>query len=182
MTDRDAEALLRAARAGNQHAFGTLLELYRRYLALLARLRIGRLLQGKVDPADLVQDTFLDAHRSFATFAGASEGEFLAWLRQILATRIADLMRRYFGTQGRDVRLEHQQTAADLDASSCGLSAMLVSPTSSPSVQASRREQAVLLADALDRLPPAYRETIILRQMEGLPFAEVARRMESQRG
>jgi RNA polymerase sigma-70 factor (ECF subfamily) len=170
------EALLPAARAGDQAAFGALLELYRRYLALLARLRIGRLLQGKVDPADLVQETFLDAHRNFAGFAGTTEPEFVAWLRQILATRIADLMRRYVGAQARDVRLE-AQTAADLDESSRGLSEMLIAPTSSPSLQAARREQAVLLADALDQLPAHYREVIILRQLEGLPFAEVGRRL-----
>jgi RNA polymerase sigma-70 factor (ECF subfamily) len=168
--------LLHAARAGDQDAFGTLLGLYGRYLALLARLRIGRSLQGKVDPADLVQDTFLDAHRNFRGFLGTSEGEFLAWLRQILASRIANLMRRYVGAQARDVRME-QQMAADLDASSRGLSEMLAAPISTPSVQASRREQAVLLADALQQLPEHYREVIILRQMEGLPFAEVARTM-----
>lgn len=173
----DPGQILRAARAGDPHAFGTLLELYARYLALLARVRIGRLLQGKVDPADLVQDTFLEAHRNFASFAGTGEAEFLAWLRQILATRIADLLRRYLGTQGRDVRME-QQMAADLDESSRGLGEMLEAPTSSPSMQASRREQAVLLADALNRLPADYREAIILRQMEGLPFAEVAERMD----
>jgi RNA polymerase sigma-70 factor (ECF subfamily) len=40
-----------------------------------------------------------------------------------------------------------------------------------------RREQAVLLADALEALPVDYREVIILRQLEELPFPEVARRM-----
>jgi RNA polymerase sigma-70 factor (ECF subfamily) len=52
-----------------------------------------------------------------------------------------------------------------------------VAPGSSPSGQAARREQAVLLADALDRLPEHYREVIVLRHLEGLPFAEVARRL-----
>jgi RNA polymerase sigma-70 factor (ECF subfamily) len=170
------EDLLRAARSGDPEAFGALLALYARYLALLARLRIGRVLQGKVDPVDLVQDTFLHAHRSFAGFAGTSEVEFLGWLRQILASRIADLMRRYLGAQARDVRCEQQMTA-DLDASSNGLSEMLVAPTSSPSVQAIRHEQTVLLADALQRLPSDYREVIIMRQLEGLPFAEVGDRM-----
>jgi RNA polymerase sigma-70 factor (ECF subfamily) len=47
----------------------------------------------------------------------------------------------------------------------------------SPSRQASRREQAVLLADALGKLPEAYREVIILSHLEGLSFPEVARRL-----
>ena len=53
----------------------------------------------------------------------------------------------------------------------------LVARTDSPSQQASRREQAVLLADALGKLTDDYREAIVLRHLEGLSFPEVARRM-----
>lgn len=53
----------------------------------------------------------------------------------------------------------------------------LVAATSSPSHRASRREQAVLLAAALERLPANYREVIILRNLEGLNFEEVGKRM-----
>jgi RNA polymerase sigma-70 factor (ECF subfamily) len=48
---------------------------------------------------------------------------------------------------------------------------------SSPSHQAARREQAVLLADALEKLPEDYREALILRHLEGLTFPEVSQRM-----
>src|SRR5947209_1725062 len=101
----DAVHLLQATRAGDAASLGRLLELYRRYLALLARVQIGQRLQGKVDASDLVQETFLDAHRNFARFRGTSEAELTRWLRQILAAKLADLFRRYLGTQGRDVRL-----------------------------------------------------------------------------
>ena len=53
----------------------------------------------------------------------------------------------------------------------------LVAADSSPSQRAARREQAVLLANALQQLPEDYREVIILRHMEGLAFPEVARQM-----
>src|SRR5436305_11172087 len=99
----DPVHLLQATRAGDAASLGRLLELYRRYLTLLARLQIGQRLQGKVDASDLVQETFLEAHRNFARFEGASEGQLVAWLRQILAARLGDLLRRYLGTQGRDV-------------------------------------------------------------------------------
>src|SRR2546430_14450900 len=85
----DPEHLLQEARAGDAAALGRLLELYRRYLALLARVQIGRRLQGKVDAEDLVQETFLEAHRNFGRFEGASEGQLMCWLRQILAARLA---------------------------------------------------------------------------------------------
>lgn len=170
------EDLLQLARAGDAAVLGQLLELYRRYLALLARVQIGQRLQGKVDAEDLVQETFLEAHRNFGRFAGSSEAQFVAWLRQILAARLADLLRRYLGAQARDVRLE-REIADAFDRSSVLLDRGLVSPLSSPSQQAARREQAVLLADALGQLPDDYREALVLRHLEGLTFPEVARRM-----
>lgn len=172
----DPEELLRQARAGDVPALGQLLELYRPYLALLARLQIGRRLQGKVDPADLVQETFLEAHRDFGQFQGGGEKELVGWLRQILALNLANQVRRYFGTQRRDVRLE-RQLSVELDESSRVLGGALVAAQSSPSQQAARREQAVLLAEALGQLSDEYREVIILRHLEGLTFPEVAQRM-----
>jgi RNA polymerase sigma-70 factor (ECF subfamily) len=172
----DPEQLLDLARAGQGPALGQLLERYRPYLALLARLQIGRRLQGKVDPADLVQETFLATHSHFAQFQGASEAEFVAWLRQILASRLAKLIRRYCGTKRRDVRLE-RQLAVELDQSSRVLDRSLATPSSSPSHRAARREQAVLLADALDQLPDDYREVLILHHLQDLSLPEVARRL-----
>src|SRR6266849_4077004 len=64
----DPEQLIPMARSGDGQALGQLLELYRNYLTLLARLQIGRRLQSKVDATDLVQDTFLKAHRHFGQF------------------------------------------------------------------------------------------------------------------
>src|SRR5437588_12014181 len=104
----DPGELLQEARAGDAATLGRLLELYRRYLALPARGQIGQRLQGKVDASDLVQETFLEAHRNFARFRGTSEAELVQWLRKILAANLADLFRRYLGTQGRDVRLERE--------------------------------------------------------------------------
>lgn len=175
--EEKSEQLLREARSGNQASLGSLLELYRGYLGVLARVEIGRRLQGKADASDLVQEAFLEAHRNFGRFEGTTEGQFLNWVRQILAARVANLVRHYVGTQGRDVRLE-QDLAAHLDQSSRLLDAGLVAATSTPSQLASGREQAVLLADALARLPDEYRDVIVLRHLEGLTFPEVASRMD----
>jgi RNA polymerase sigma-70 factor (ECF subfamily) len=172
----DPECLLALARQGDADALGQLLECSRNYLELLARVQIGRRLQGKVDAADLVQETFLKAHRDFAQFRGGSEGEWVGWLRQILAGNLAHLVRHYCGTQRRDVRLE-RELVDEMNESSRYLDQSLAAAQSTPSHQAARREQAVLLADALKQLPEAYREVIILSHLEGLAFPEVARRM-----
>jgi RNA polymerase sigma-70 factor (ECF subfamily) len=175
-TAEDPEELLRLAQAQDVPARGRLLEMYRNYLTLLARLQIGRRLQGKVDAADLVQETFLKAHRDLARFRGRTEAELVHWLRQILVANLAMLVRGYCGTQRRDVRLECELAVA-LDHSSRVLDRGLIAADSSPSQRAARREQAVLLANALQQLPEDYREVIILRHMEGLAFPEVARQM-----
>ena len=64
-----------------------------------------------------------------------------------------------------------------LDQSSCAIERHLVAPGSSPSQHAARREQAVILANALQQLPEHYREVIILHQLEDLAFPEVAERL-----
>jgi RNA polymerase sigma-70 factor (ECF subfamily) len=174
--DSSPGRLLQHARAGDGPALGQLLERYRAYLLVLARVQIGRRLQGKVDASDVVQEAFLGAHRDFPQFRGATANEFAAWLRQILASLLANLVRHYHGTQRRDVRLE-RQLAGELEKSSLALDRGLIAAQSSPSQQAARREQSVRLADALARLPGDWRDLLILRHLEGLTFPEVARRM-----
>ena len=155
--DADPEEMIALAKRDRTGALGQLLELYRNYLSLLARVQIGRRLQGKIDAADAVQETFLEAHRNFPQFRGTTEGEFVAWLRQILGARLSNLVRHYLGTKGRDIRLERAMIQ-EMGQSSAIMNQQLVSAQESPSSHASRREHAVLLADALDRLPVDYRE------------------------
>lgn len=175
--DVDAEQLIRSIREGDREALGVLLERYRSYLGLLARLQIHGRLQGKADASDIVQETFLLADDRFDQFRGSAELELLAWLREILASRLATLVRRYYGTQLRDARLE-RDLAAELDRSSQSLDQALLRDQSSPISRAVRRERSVLLAEALDQLPADYREVIVLHQLRNLAFPEVAQRMQ----
>ena len=100
----DLPKLLLLARAGCDTTWDQLVEQYRAYLILLARLQIGRRLQGKADASDLVQETFLQAYLHLGDFQGSTEAELVAWLREILASRLAKLVRRYYGTQSRNIR------------------------------------------------------------------------------
>jgi RNA polymerase sigma-70 factor (ECF subfamily) len=171
------EQLLELAQRGDHEALGALLAMHRRYLALLARTQISRRLQGKVDASDLAQETLLEAHKHFPIFRGTSEAAFTAWLRSILAGLVANHVRRYFGTQQRDARLE-RSLAIEIDGTSCALERGVVAAIASPSENAVRREAALLLADALELLPDHYRQVILLRHVDGLSFAEVAARLE----
>ena len=77
------------------------IEDYRDYLLLLIRLQLGSRLRAKVDASDVVQQAILQAHECRAQFRGTTEGEWLAWLRAILANALAAATRR-FDTQARD--------------------------------------------------------------------------------
>ncbi len=93
LPDAIPELLLAQARGGDAAALGQLLELYRNYLRLIACSMMGSALGLKLEASDLVQETFLKAHRQFADFAGREEPEFIAWLRRILVRSVADQAR-----------------------------------------------------------------------------------------
>lgn len=97
------ERLARAIGSQDADGFGALLEEFREWLSLLARLELDRRLRSKLDPEDLVQQIFLGAFRDRAAFRGRARAEFAAWLRGILAHVISNEVRRYRGTHGRDV-------------------------------------------------------------------------------
>lgn len=169
-------ALLAQARAGDHDALGEVLEGYREYLRLLARARVGQDLQVRLDPSDLVQETLLEAHRDFRQFLGGSEGELAVWLRRILVRNLADQL-KYHQSQKRDVGREQPLEALIEHAHEA-----LAAPLSTPSNQASRREQAVVMANALARLPQDYRDVITLRHVEGRSFEEIAVQMGRSSG
>jgi RNA polymerase sigma-70 factor, ECF subfamily len=173
----DLALLFARARSGCGDALGQLLERYRRYLALLVRVQIGHYLQPKIDVDDILQETSLQVHRSITRFRGNSESEFLAWLRRILGAVLANQVRLYYGTKRRDARME-RELISRLDQSSQALEDQLIASQTSPSEQAARREQAVVLANALEQLPEDYREVIILRHLQQLTFPQIAQRME----
>jgi RNA polymerase sigma-70 factor, ECF subfamily len=167
--------LLEQARHGDEVARGELLEHYRNYLRLVARSMIGSTLRIKLESSDLVQDTFLKAHRDFAQFAGRTERELVAWLRQILAHSLANQVKHHRG-QGRDHRRQESLERL-LEQSSLAIRDALAAHAPSPSETASRHEEATLLAEAVNRLPTDYREAFVLRTLEHVPFEEVAARM-----
>jgi RNA polymerase sigma-70 factor (ECF subfamily) len=163
-------------RHGDPAVRGVALLAYEPWLRVLARLGVNERFRAKFDPSDVVQQTLFEACRDLPRFRGGSEAELMAWLRQVLAHVLAHEVRRYAGTLGRDLGREFSLEQA-LAESSRRLGDALAAPGSSPSVQAGRHEMELRLADCLSRLPDDYREVILLRNIEGLPHEEIARRM-----
>ncbi|MGE3817884.1 MAG: sigma-70 family RNA polymerase sigma factor [Isosphaeraceae bacterium] len=172
----DLANLLARWRAGDGSALGELLESHRHYLTLLVRLQVGSRLRVKVEVEDLVQEAFLEAHHAASRFEGETLATFLAWLRRIVVTVLANQVRHYHGTQRRDLRLE-RSLADDLDRSSRRIEGGLIAPGGTPSEEASKVERALWLAEAVEGLPEDYRTVILLRNFEDLSFPEVAQRM-----
>jgi RNA polymerase sigma-70 factor, ECF subfamily len=172
-----SDVLLRA-RAGDSGELNRLFAACRNYLCVLAQSHVEGRLRAKADASDLVQQTLLEAYRDFGQFRGGTEKEWLAWLRQILAHNAAQFVRHYRTTGKRQVGLE-----VGLDAGEGGATIpwQPADPGESPSQQLLRKERELLLADALVQLPPDYREVISLRNLQRLPFEEVAERMGRSR-
>jgi len=169
------EMLLHRAKAGDREALNRLLAMYRNYLHLLARTQLDGALRARLDPSDVVQEVLLDAYRGFGQFIGQTEPELVLWLRKCLVNKLTDLVRRH-RSQKRDVRRE-EPIEELLDRRMGEINSVLASGLSSPSGQATRRERAVVLADALAALPPDYCEVLRLRHLERIPLPDIAQRM-----
>ncbi len=168
--------LIAAAQSGDSEALGELLNDYRKYLVFLARTGLHHHLQGKADPSDIAQEVCLAAHGNIADFQGETAEEFAGWLRGILSNLLAMHVRKFLGTKKRDPRLE-QNLNASLASASGFLQSRIAAEITSPSQHFARNEAFLQLAEALESLPEDYRQVIVLRHVDGLPFAEVAKAM-----
>lgn len=165
MSSQSIEGLLARARAGDRSAAGSLLRRHRPYLKLIAQRTLDARVAVRVDPSDIVQQTCLEAYRDLPAFRGASEAEWIAWLRRILQNTIAQTVEQHVLTQKRAVHRERSLEA--LLEPGRPLGEFVELDASSPSQRVLRGEAAVRLAEALATLPQDQAEAIRLRHLEG---------------
>jgi RNA polymerase sigma-70 factor (ECF subfamily) len=170
----DLAQLLADARAGSAEAIGRLLEAYRGYLLRIAGQELDPELRAKGGASDLVQETFLEAHRDFAQFHGSRDAELRAWLRQLLRNNLANFTRSFRQTEKRAVEREVSLAAGD---SVAGRDGQLAADQATPSDYVVREEQAQALERVIGRLPEDYREVLLLRFREGLTFEAIGQRL-----
>jgi RNA polymerase sigma-70 factor (ECF subfamily) len=158
--------------------------LYSNYLKLLVTAQLDDRLRGRVSPSDIVQESFCEAHRDFSQFRGQTAGEFVVWLRRIVVNNILRTVEQHMLAEKRDVRREvsMEEIGRRLEQSTVRLETLLAVEDASPSGYAVQREDEIRLADTLAQLPADYREVIILRHIEGLPFDDVGKRMQRSAG
>lgn len=171
--------LLEQARSGDDSARQQLFAIGRDYVGLIARAQVESWLRAKVDASDVVQQTLLEAHRDFSRFAGGSQQEWLAWLRQILSHNVADFVRVYRNTSKRAVRRE--VPFRDPERTSAYGAPEPQAPGPTPSQAFLQADAELRLAAAVAKLPPDYQEVVLLRNLQRLAFNEVADRMGRSR-
>ncbi|MEM7476171.1 MAG: sigma-70 family RNA polymerase sigma factor [Planctomycetota bacterium] len=176
--------LIEAARAGDTEQLGQLLQFYFNYLTVLASTQLDHRLRKRLNPSDLVQETMMAAHRDFQAFRGNSPQELVGWLRQILINVLHGAIAKHVKAGKRDIRREVSidQVVSNVDRSAANLASILPGRIDSPSSPVHNEERAANLAEHLAQLRPDYREVIVLRNLKGLSFDEIAEEMERTSG
>jgi RNA polymerase sigma-70 factor (ECF subfamily) len=151
---------------------GDVLEPFRGYLQMLAELHLDRRLRGKLDPADVVQQTMLRAYSAIGELRSDDPDVLTAWLRRILSSTLADAVRHYERDK-RDIHLE-RSIEADIDRSASGMAAWLMADQTSPSRRVEKNEELLRLVDALARLPDRMREVVVLKHCQGWTLQQIA--------
>jgi RNA polymerase sigma-70 factor (ECF subfamily) len=172
---RTNEELLYAARTGDEGALAVLVERYRQRLERMVELRMDRRLQGRVDPADVVQDTYLALRGKFALWSTGERLPFFLWLRLEVGQKLVDLHRFHLGAQmrdaGQEVSLHH---GALPPVASLSLAEHLLGRLTSASRAAVRAELKLRVQEAMNSMDPHDREVLVLRHFEELSNAETA--------
>jgi RNA polymerase sigma-70 factor (ECF subfamily) len=163
----DLEAWIVAARRGDVEAMGRAMLAFRDYLLLVANEELEPELRVKSGASDLVQETFLQAHRDIVGFQGQSPTEWREWMRGILQHLLANHRRRFRAAKrrvGREVAIDDVPREMSLFIAD------------SPSRDLERQKREALLIAVLQRLPDRYSEVIVWHNKERLSFEEIGRR------
>lgn len=168
--DPDAEALVLAARGGDNDAVSALIERNLPGLRAYVRLRCGPAMRAKESTSDIVQSACRDVLENLDRFRYRGEAGFRAWLFATALRKIADRA-EYWNAAKRAAQREvplalHPQNSADFSP--------LYATLCSPSQEAMGRETAERIEAAFDRLADEEREIVVLARVVGLTHTELA--------
>jgi RNA polymerase sigma-70 factor (ECF subfamily) len=153
----DDRRLIAECLGGRRESFG---ELVSRYQARLFNAAL-RLVHSHDDAADVVQDAFLNAFQSLHTFKGDSE--FFTWLYRIAFNNAISLKRK-----------KRPALSLELNAGETGIDPDDPSEYVKPGVALERTEGERQLALAIARLSPEHRQVLLLKDIDGLKYEDIA--------
>lgn len=165
MGDRDADRLLvERAQAGDKQAFGLLVTKYQRKLARL----IGRMVRDPTEVEDIVQDSFIRAYRALPGFR--NDSAFYTWLYRIGV----NTAKNWLVTQGRKALATDTMDGEEGDSNG---RTELSHNTDTPDRLLMTKQIGETVNAAMDALPEDLRTAIVLREIDGLAYEEIAQVM-----
>jgi len=162
-------------RRGDRQALAEFFGRHRPRLWRMVHFRLDRRLCGRVDPDDVLQESFLAADQRLEHYAAQESMSPFVWLRLIVSQTLVDAHRHHLGVQARDAdrevkigKFHYAQTT------SASLAANLVGRWTSPSQAAARAETLEQLERAIADMDPVDQEILALRHFEELSNSEIA--------
>tara|TARA_R110002094_G_scaffold92476_2_gene94242 strand:+ start:2473 stop:3090 length:618 start_codon:yes stop_codon:yes gene_type:complete len=166
--DEPTVCLIARANQGDQDAYDQLFAQAADRLQLYLRVRLGTELRQQEETRDLLQETYLAAHKAFGGFEDRGAGSFVRWLCHIAENCIRARV-DYHGAQKRQAPGDLERVSQVLE----GITAGTIGPVS----RAARVEQRQRLAAAMAELPRDEREAMLMRHFEGLEVDVIAVRL-----
>jgi RNA polymerase sigma-70 factor (ECF subfamily) len=169
----DTDLLLDLVARGEASAAAALLTRHKDRLRRMVQLRLDPRLAARLDPSDIVQETFVEAHKRLAAYARARDIPFYPWLRAIAWDKLIEMNRRHVAAERRSVHREVGQLDLSGDSQMI-LAKRLAASGSTPSDHLIRREITARIQHAIGQLSARDHEVIVLRHLEELSFPETA--------
>lgn len=147
---------------------------YRERLRQMVAFRLDRRLKGRVDPSDVIQETYLEANNRREEFERQPTSNLFLWLRYLAFQKVVTLHRHHLGRAMRSAARERSMDAGTGSDTSVAIAAQIADRNQGPGSAVAQAEEADRLAVALDTMDPVDREVLALRHYEQLSNAEVA--------
>lgn len=161
-------------RRGDAEALAELFSLHRSRLWRTVNFRLGGRLAGRVDPDDVLQESYLAAVQRLEHYGRDASASPFVWLRMVVLQVLIDVHRRHMGTKKRDAGKELPIFGQYPQATSASMAIRLVGNCTSPSQAAIRGESMDIVERAIAAMDPIDQEILALRHFEELSNNEVA--------
>lgn len=168
-------ALVTELKAGSEEAFSLLIAQYHAPLYSV----ISRVVNDQADAADITQDVFIKVFRGIHGFHGDSS--LRTWMYRIALHEASNQRRWWSRHKGREVTIESDKPSLEGDRSIC-LKELLVDERESPFDLAAHEEVRAKVESELRKLPEPFRTVVVLRDLEGLGYEEIAEILGAQLG
>ncbi len=174
MGEPSTDDLESRARAGDASALALLFETFRPRLVRMVTLRLDPSLSRRIDPADVVQEAWLEVARRYPRWVEEAAIPFHVWLRLVTGQTLAQVHRRHLAAHMRDALREAPSPESRLSVSATSAADAFVTSATTPTQAVQREEVRARVLAAFEELDEVDREIVALRHFEGLTNEEAA--------